>query len=154
MIDEFSKIENLLAKGGFSVKDVAIRTPLVDAIKAFANFALRKDSGAAIGEVERKEFEAFLPQLINGTVSPELLKQQVSRMQQWMENVAGSLGTDLPSFTDHMNTRISGFYGNTLPGGFFKYGQKSEGPKGEDLGGMDDPQLEAEAAKWDAENAR
>ena len=154
MIDEYSKIENLLAKGGFSAKDIAIRTPLVDAISAFANFALRKDSGAAIGDVERAEFAKFLPQLINGTVSPGLLKQQVGRMQKWVENVAGSLGTDLPSFTDHMNTRISGFYKTTLPGGFFKYGQKTQGPKGEDLSGMDDPQLEAESAKWEAENAR
>ena len=87
MIDEYSRIENLLAKGGFSVKDLAVRTPLVDAIKAFANFALRKDSGAAIGDVERAEFAKFLPQLINGTVSPELLKQQVGRMQKWHQLV-------------------------------------------------------------------
>ena len=152
MIDEYANIERLLSTKGFSLADIAIRTQLTDAISAFANFALRKDSGAAIGDVEREEFAKFLPQLKSGTVNPELLKAQVRRMGQWMENVASSLGTDLPSFTDHLDSRLSGFYKNTLPGGFFKYGQgkKEDQAQGSEFTKISDQDLDAEIAAEEA----
>ena len=74
-------------------------------------------------------------------------------MGQWMENVAGSLGTDLPSFTDHLDSRLSGFYKNTLPGGFFKYGQgkkEDESAQGSEFTKISDQDLDAEIAAEEA----
>ena len=60
-------------------------------------------------------------------------------MAKWGENAVMSLGTTLPEFTDHLDTRVSGFYNATLPGGFFKYGQKKPEEQAQAQGG--DPNL-------------
>ena len=158
MIDSYANVEKLLKTRGFKVTDPLVRNKLYQAIKVYGNYMLRKDSGAAIGEVERAEFLDFLPKFRDGTLSPELIDFQLKRMAKWGENAVMSLGTTLPEFTDHLDTRVSGFYNATLPGGFFKYGQKQqeEQAQGGDpqMAKMSDAELEAASAQWEADNAR
>ena len=158
MIDSYANVEKLLKTRGFKVTDPLVRNKLYQAIKVYGNYMLRKDSGAAIGEVERAEFLDFLPKFRDGTLSPDLIEFQLKRMAKWGENAVMSLGTTLPEFTDHLDTRVSGFYDATLPGGFFKYGQKQQEEQAQ--GGdpqtakMSDAELEAASAQWEADNAR
>ena len=56
MIDSYANVEKLLKTRGFKVTDPLVRNKLYQAIKVYGNYMLRKDSGAAIGEVERAEF--------------------------------------------------------------------------------------------------
>ena len=155
MIDSYANVEKLIKTRGFQLSDPLVRNKLYQAIKVYGNYMLRKDSGAAIGEVERAEFLDFLPKFRDGTLSPELIDFQLKRMAKWGENAVMSLGTTLPEFTDHLDSRVSGFYNNTLPGGLFKYGQgrQEEQAQGADsqftkLSDQDlDAQIAAEEAK-------
>ena len=158
MIDSYANVEKLMKTRGFQLSDPLVRNKLYQAIKVYGNYMLRKDSGAAIGEVERAEFLDFLPKFRDGTLSPDLIEFQLKRMAKWGENAVMSLGTTLPEFTDHLDTRVSGFYNATLPGGFFKYGQgqQTEQAQGADnqFAKISDQDLDAEIAAEEAKLAQ
>ena len=59
-------------------------------------------------------------------------------------------GISLPEFAKAYDKHTGGKFLNRLG----KNSSLKAESMSQDLSGMDDPQLEAEAAKWDAENAR
>ena len=149
MMTSFGTIEKLIKENDAKSYPL-VKGKLKTSINEYINAALRRESGAAISDEEYTRYLGFVPNWDDDLWATGLTEFKLNNMKDTINSDLFTQGISLPEFAKAYDKHTGGKFLNRLG----KNSSLKAESMSQDLSGMDDPQLEAEAAKWDAENAR